>query len=259
MQNRIDSTDATATIRATLERTRLFADWPDETLSKLAAGGKLHSYKHGQMQCRYGDPCTGVWVVASGRICISRSWPDGRRMIFGFLPPGQMIGFIAVFDDHAMAFDATADGDVVMAHIPSRLFLDLVLPNAALMHQVLLLLCRNSRIDYEHVQMKTMNSPRVQVAKIILYHTRGMDMASGEWRITFSQDTVGELLGLTRQTVNKELAQLIREGILSRGYANLKVKDADRLMAIAWSDEPLCTTTPFVVGPAPVPVQPESI
>jgi CRP/FNR family cyclic AMP-dependent transcriptional regulator len=259
MQKHTANPDTPATIRATLERTRLFADWPDEIRVKLANGGKLLSYKHGEMPCHYGDPCTGVWVVVSGRIFTSRSWPDGRRMIFDFLPPGQMIGFIAVFDGQSMAFDATSDGDTVMAHIPRQLFLDLVLPNAALMKQVLLMVCRRSRIDYEHVQMKTMNSPRVQVAKIILYHTRGTDMASGEWKVTFSQDTVGELLGLTRQTVNKELAQLIREGVLARGYANLKVKDADRLMAIAWSDEPLCTSTPFVIEPNPPSLLPASI
>ena len=258
MQNRIDSTDATATIRATLERTRLFADWPDETLSHLAAGGELRRYEDGEMACRHGDPCTGVWVVVAGRLFTSRSWPDGRRMVIDFLPPGQMIGFIAIFDGEPMAFDATADGDAVVAHIPRQLFLDFVLPNAALMHHVGLMLCRRSRIDYEHIQMKTILSPRVQIAKIILYHTRGANAASGEPKVNFSQDVVGEMLGLTRQTVNKELAQLIRERILARGYANLVVKDVERLAEVAWSCEPLSTTAPFVLKPAPDSVLPDS-
>ena len=191
MQNRPASTDASITIRATLERTRLFAEWPDETLSRLAEGGKLRHYKDGEMPCRQGDPCTGVWVVVSGRLFTSRSWPDGRRMVIDFLPPGQMLGFIAIFDDEPMAFDATADGDAVVAHIPRQLFLDIVLPNAVLMHHVVLMLCRRSRIDYEHIQLKTMHSPRVQIAKIILYHTRGANTENGEPRSQFLAGCLG--------------------------------------------------------------------
>jgi CRP-like cAMP-binding protein len=193
MQNRTDSADPTTTIRATLERTRLFAEWPKETLSKLAEGSKLRRYTNGEMPCHHGDPCTGVWVVAEGRLYTSRSWPDGRRMMIDFLPPGQMIGFIAIFDDEPMAFDATADGDAVVAHIPRKLFLDVVLPNATLMHHVVLMLCRRSRIDYEHIQLKTMHSPRVQIAKILLYHTRGANGASKP-RINISRRYFGSRL-----------------------------------------------------------------
>ena len=257
MQTHTANADPTATIRSTLERTRLFADWPKETLSKLAEGGRLRHYKDGEMPCRHGDACTGVWIVVSGRLFTSRSWPDGRRMVIDFLPPGQMLGFIAVFDGEPMAFDATADGEAVVAYIPQKLFLDLVLPNAVLMHHVVLMLCRRSRIDYEHIQLKTMHSPRVQIAKIILYHTRGSNAAS-ESRVNFSQDVLGDILGLTRQTVNKELAQMIREGILARGYANLVVKDSERLAKLAWSYEPVSTAAPFVLKPAPDPVHPNS-
>jgi CRP/FNR family cyclic AMP-dependent transcriptional regulator len=257
MQNRTESVDPTAAIRATLERTRLFAEWPKETLSTLAEGSKLRRYKDGEMPCRHGEPCTGVWVVAEGRLYTSRSWPDGRRMMIDFLPPGQMIGFIAIFDDEPMAFDATADGDAVVAHIPRKLFLEVVLPNAALMHHVVLMLCRRSRIDYEHIQLKTMHSPRIQIAKILLYHTRGANAAS-EPRVNISQDVLGDILGLTRQTVNKELALMIREGILARGYANLVVKDTERLAELAWSYEPVSTAGPFVIKPAPASVHPDS-
>ena len=66
------------------------------------------------------------------------------------------------------------------------------------------------------------------------------------------------MLGLTRQTVNKELAQMIREGILVRGYANLVVKDPERLAELAWSYEPMSAAAPFALKPAPDRVHPNS-
>ena len=249
--------DSAETIRSTLQRTRLFADWPDDALTRLAAGSELRRYSSGEMPCHFGDACTGVWVVATGRLFSSRSWPSGRRMIFDFLPPGQMTGFIAAFDDEPMAFDITADMESSVVHIPRRLFLEVVLPDAALLHQVVLMLCRRSRIDYEHAQLMTMHSPRVRIAKVILYHTRGS--GGGEANVNFSQDVVGSLLGLTRQTVNKELAPLIRDGILSRGYGNLVVKDVKRLTEIAISEEPLSKSGMFTIQGAPKPLHSASI
>jgi CRP/FNR family cyclic AMP-dependent transcriptional regulator len=259
MQLQRISSDPVETIRSTLQRTRLFADWPDETLARLAAGSELRRYKHGEMPCHFGDTCTGVWVVATGRLYSSRTWANGRRMIFDFLPPGQLTGFLAVFDGLPMAFDITADGESTVVHIPRRLFLDIVLPDAALLHQIVLMLCRRSRIDYEHVQLKTINSPRVQLAKIILYHTRGSGDVDGETVVNFSQDVVGSLLGLTRQTVNKELAPMIRDGILARGYGNLIVKDVERLLEIAGSEEPLSKAATFTLKGAPKPLHGASI
>jgi hypothetical protein len=62
--------------------------------------------------------------------------------------------------------------------------------------------------------------------------------------LIFLQYVLGDLLGLTRQTVNKELAQMIRDGILARGYANIAVKDVERLAEIALSEEPLTQIAP---------------
>jgi CRP/FNR family transcriptional regulator, cyclic AMP receptor protein len=257
MQPKKISADPVETIRSTLQRTRLFADWPKETLARLAAGSELRRFKDGQVLCRSGDACTGVWVVAAGRLFSSRSWPNGRRMIFDFLPPGQMTGFVAAFDNEPMAFDITADAESSVVHIPRSLFLDIVVPDAALLHQMVQMLCRRSRLDYEHAQLMTMHSPRVRIAKVLLYHTRGS--ADGEPNVNFSQDTVGELLGLTRQTVNKELAPLVRAGILARGYASLVVKDVERLAEIALSEEPLSQSGAFVVQAAPKPLHRASI
>lgn len=258
MQPQKISSGSVDTVHTTLRRTRLFADWPEEVLARLAAGSELRICSPGEMVCHFGDTCSGVWVVATGRLYSSRTWATGRRMIFDFLPPGQLTGFLAVFDGQPMAFDVTSDGESTVVHIPRRLFLDIVLPDAALLHQMVLMLCRRSRIDYEHVQLKTMNSPRVQLAKVILYHTRGSGDA-GEPVVDFSQDVVGALLGLTRQTVNKELAPMIRDGILGRGYGTLVVKDVERLTQIAGSEEPLSKSMTFTLQGAPKPLHGASI
>jgi CRP/FNR family transcriptional regulator, cyclic AMP receptor protein len=255
MQNHIDNADPAATIRATLERTRLFASWPPETLARLTAGSELRHYKHDEMPCRQGDDTgAGIWVVATGRLYCSRSWPNGRHILFDLLPPGQMTGFLGVFDGEPMAFDYTADGDTSVVYIPRPLFLDVVLPDAALMRQVVLMLCRRSRIDYEHIQLKTIDSPRVQIAKAILYHARGSGEAGQDPNVNISQEIVASLLGLTRQTVNRELAPMIRDGILARGYVHLEVKDVERLMEIAGSEEPLSEAAKIILQGAPKPL-----
>ena len=96
-------------------------------------------------------------------------------------------------------------------------------------------------MDYERMLTTAYDTLRVQIAKALLYFTRGPqnDESPIQVAVRMAQDDVADLLGLSRQSVNRELAPLIRDGVVAWRYGKIEVLDPARLVAIAAEEEPL--------------------
>jgi CRP-like cAMP-binding protein len=51
--------------------------------------------------------------------------------------------------------------------------------------------------------------------------------------VRISQDLLGEMIGVTRKTVNHHLSKLERDGLLKLGYGRIELLDLERLRAVA--------------------------
>jgi CRP-like cAMP-binding protein len=72
-----------------LERTRLFRDLPVATIQQISALSFRRSYNHGAIVSSQADPGNALYGVATGRIRISASSPDGREMFLNIMEPGD--------------------------------------------------------------------------------------------------------------------------------------------------------------------------
>jgi CRP-like cAMP-binding protein len=102
------------------------------------------------------------------------------------------------------------------------------------------LLCRKLRIEYENTFMRTANSVRCQLARLILYWARGQIETSRGVRIPvgISQENMAAVLGKSRPTINKEIGTLIAEGILARSYRQIQILDVPALIDIIERENP---------------------
>lgn len=51
--------------------------------------------------------------------------------------------------------------------------------------------------------------------------------------VRLSQNDLASMLGLSRQTINKELGRLVEEGAIDMRYKRIRIVDAERLARIA--------------------------
>jgi len=231
----IQTSDRAALARAALHRTRLFADWPEEVLDALCAAGIMQRYRKGQSVVRQGDPPSGLWLITEGSLVNSRALHSGRRIVFEHLLPGQITGVLPVLDGLPAVFDVTVKDRAAALFIPRDAFIAVIRDDPRLLMRIVEFLCRRTRLDYENIQMKVVNSTRVQLVKIILYLARGPGLPGPEFEVPVgvSQDDVADMMGVTRQTVNKEMMPLLRAGILAWRYRRIYILDAKRLFDIA--------------------------
>ncbi len=222
-----------------LSRVRLFAGWPDAALERLCAAASLRKYSPGATVLAMNGELPYLVVLARGLLSVQRTLPSGKTVVFDFMMPGQSTSHITVFDGQPNAFDIVARAESEIVLIPREAILRVVRHDADRLFDVIQFLCRRARLDYESIHLRVANTLRCQLAKMILYWGRGSEVPSGfEVPVALSQDEFASLFGNSRQSVNRELARMVKEGMLALRYKRLYVVDVAKMAKIIQDEDP---------------------
>jgi len=227
-------------IRAALDCACLTSQWPAEALAELAAQSELRQYRDGERVAAAGDPIDAVWIVTEGSFIQSRTWQNGRRLLYSYLRAGQSAGVLAVLDRLPAVFDVTARGNGTMVVLGGEVLRALIRKYPVAARETMLYLCRRIRTDYDVIELHAMNSVRCRIAKSLLWIARG-NSPSGDGEMTIdtrlSQEDLADIVCAARQSVNRELRRLMKEGIIQQRYRAIIIADRRRLMEIGGEDE----------------------
>ena len=224
--------------RRVMQRTPWFASFDSETLERFLNEGRYVNLHRGEVLCRQGDVVSTVCVVIDGTLDVSFMTAQGKRHIVTHLEPGQLMNLIPVMDGQRAIHNAYAHENAIALLLPGALFREAVSaqpgPSAAMMR----LLCLRSRLLYESVSDSALLSLRERCARLLLslMSSYGLPREYGvAISLKLSQDELADMLGRTRQGVNKELKLLEREGIIEMTYSHFIVRDPQALSKIVES------------------------
>lgn len=227
-------------VRDIVTRTHLFSQWPPAMIDKLLEGTELRRYGDGETAIGYRSPSPYVAIVASGSFIVQRPRVGGDVMIIDYLMAGQATSFLAALDEMPASFETVASGVSELVLISRASLLAALALDPARYQDIVLMLCRKLRIEYENTFMRTANSVRCQLARVILYWARGQIQTPKGMRIPIgiSQENLAAVLGKSRPTINKEIGALIADGILARSYRQIQVLDVQALIEIVERENP---------------------
>ncbi|QDL38465.1 Crp/Fnr family transcriptional regulator [Rhodoferax sediminis] len=221
--------------RALLGRDPWFSHFDGATLDRFVKEGDLRQLASGEVLCRRGEAIGSLCVVIEGVLDVSHSAESGKRHVWSYLGPGQVMNLIPILDDQLSIHDVCAHGDSTLLLIPKESFLAAVTGQPDIARLLLRLLCLRSRVLYEHAADNALLSLRARCARMLLslMAVHGLPRPSGvAISLKLSQDEFADMLGRTRQSVNRELKQLERENIISMSYSHFVVRDEQALSAI---------------------------
>jgi CRP-like cAMP-binding protein len=92
-----------------LRTTSIFADLDEGELARIAETCQERTYQPGQSIFKEGEPGDCLFIVASGKVRISRIIPGSGEEALAVLQPGACFGEMAVFDRSTRSTDAIAD------------------------------------------------------------------------------------------------------------------------------------------------------
>lgn len=177
-------------------------------------------------------------MVVEGSLEVSQTASAGKRHIATCLEPGQLMNLIPVVDDQPALHDAYAHETARLLLIPKPMFIELMDQEPQVARRIAQLLCRRSRGLYESLSDQALRSLRERCARVLLglldaYGRPGEGGTSISLKL--SQEDFADMLGCSRQSANRELKQLARDGIIEMTYSSLRVVDEPALRAVALS------------------------
>jgi len=115
-----------------VRKTDMLRSLTPEQVQKLAAAASQVTLTPGQVLFHEGDSTGGVFIVAAGKITLTRK---GTRI--GDLGPGQMFGEMAALDGGPRVVTVTATEPTTLIYIPAEVYNAAVLENVAVLREVL--------------------------------------------------------------------------------------------------------------------------
>jgi len=210
----------------------LFSALSDEEAASLRASMTLVKVTKGHTLFKEGEEGDRLYVVLDGKLKLGKSSPDGRENLQEILGPGEMFGELSLFDPGPRTATATAITDAKLLMLPHEKVLDLITSQPAVSLELLRRLAQRLRDSRgEQSDLVFVDVPgRVAKAIIDLGERFGEQKEDGlHVKHDLTQEELAQLVGASRETVNKALADFAARGWVALEPRAVLVKDYERI------------------------------
>jgi CRP/FNR family transcriptional regulator, cyclic AMP receptor protein len=182
-----------------------------------------------------GDPNDGIYCILSGAVRFGAVAPSGKESMVALIEAPEWFGEIALFDDGVRTHDASADVTTTLLHLPLRHLTRLLASDPGAWRHLGRLLVRKLRVALALLEDLALEPPRVRVARCLinLFDGYGRRKGAPKYRVRVSQERLGMMLSLSRQTVNELLRQMEQESIIQCERGGVRLVDPGRLREAA--------------------------
>ncbi len=204
---------------AALRRTTLFGGLAERALTEIAARTVQRRYRKGNVIFVQGEAGERCFVIASGTVKISAYNADGREAVLAVLGAGDILGELALFEQSPRSADAAALEDAELLSLDAGSLNEAIHSHPEIAVALLSVLGMRLRQTNEAFQDIAFFDVPGRVARRLadLADAHGVDAAEGTLiDIALSQESLAQMVGATRESVNKALALLKRRGLVAR-------------------------------------------
>ncbi len=213
---------------AALSINPLFSGLGLENVRRIADLCTIQKFDAGEMLFQKGDPGDALYGLRRGRILITTSTAEGKRLTLNVLGSGDVFGEIALLDGRQRTADAVVGEASELYVIRRSAFNDLLLREPQIALRLIELLCERVRWTSDRVEEAYLSNLKVRLARRILKLAEDF----GE-EIQISQEDLSVLAGATRESVNRQLQAWKRSGLVSLGRSRITLLQAEALAAEA--------------------------
>ena len=214
------------------EHSHWFAALSTSQQQQLLAHARLVQLGAGQRLFSRGDEFDGIYVLLSGALLIAGVHSSGREALLTIVEAGDWIGEIALFDRKARTHDATASVPCQLLHLNNSALQQLVQQDPLWWQRFGQLLTEKMRLVFQALEDMSLLPASVRLARRLLMLCR-LHQQDERYLIPVQQEQLGQLLSLSRQTINQLLQQLVASGVIRTSYGEIEVLDLKLLKQAA--------------------------
>lgn len=210
----------------------LFKALDDEAATSLRKSMLLQELKKGQTLFKEGQTGDRLYLVKTGKVKLSHASGDGRESVFMVLGPGDMFGELSLFDPGPRTSTAIAvtDSEILgLGHSDLKPWLQ---DRPEVAQALLQALAHRLRRTSETMSDLVFADVPGRVAKALLELGEKFGSKTGTGLSVhhdLTQEELAQLVGASRETVNKALADFATRGWIRLETRSVELLDLDRL------------------------------
>jgi CRP/FNR family nitrogen fixation transcriptional regulator len=183
-----------------------------------------------------GDPANYSFKIISGAVRLCKMLTDGRRQIAEFRLAGDFFG-LESGDEHVLTAEALSD--VVVARYARTRLDRLEDDEPTLRRSMMTMLRRDLNSAQQHLIMLGRQTAKERVASFLFQLAERQDAQDGgSIEVPMGRQDIADYLGLTIETVCREITNLKRQRILSvPDRHHLVIRNMEALQAVADGEE----------------------
>ncbi len=215
-----------------IRKAPLFSALDDEAAEALKRSMAQVSLGRGQILFREGDSGDKLYVVADGKVKLGRTSSDGRENLLAVLGPGEMFGELSLFDPGPRTATATAVTDVQIFALGHSDLTTWVSERPAVALSLLKQISSRLRRTNEVIGDLVFSDVPGRVAKALLDLSNRFGVESEDGVHVghdLTQEELAQLVGASRETVNKALADFAGRGWIRLEARAVVLLDLERL------------------------------
>ncbi|MGH7065549.1 MAG: Crp/Fnr family transcriptional regulator [Stellaceae bacterium] len=215
--------------RRILEEHYLLGKLSSSEIDHLLNYARVETYPAGQEIYAKGSPGQSMFAVLRGAAKMSSVSSEGKEIVLNIIYEGDIFGEIALLDGKERSADAVAMIDCQVLVFNRRDVLPVLERHADICLMLIRILCERLRRTSAQVEDVLFRHLEARIAKALLelaQHTSGPGGRGAPLDLHLSQRDLGNLVGSTRESVNKQLQIWQRAGLIDVAKGTIMIRNA---------------------------------
>ena len=214
-----------------------FCRWPEKEREAFRQIKVIISRPAGETLFVEGQPCRGIYIVCEGRVKLSATSRNGDTIIFKIAKPGDVLGLNTsiLATEHNMT--AETGQPCQLSFVKQVDFLEFLRRYGNARLQVATHLSLECQQAYQQIRSLTKHSATQRIARLMVDWSHGNPLAfpAGKIRMmmALTQEEIGQVIGMSRETVTRTLGSLRRQQIAEIHDSTLLIHDLAALQRLA--------------------------
>ncbi len=226
-------------LAAALEKTALLAGLSQPELRSLAARTVRKLFSAGELLFSEGEPCTGLNIIASGKVRIFKTSMSGREQVLAVNGPGESVAELPVFDGGPYPASAVAIESCEIAFISRRDFNAYCMEHPEVALKVLSVVGARLRRLVGIIEELSFTTIRQRLISVLLKLARSQGKRTErgtEFLLPGTHQELANQLGTVRELISRNLMRLQAEGLIDVDARQIVVKEMKGLRALLEKD-----------------------
>ncbi|MEW4468229.1 Crp/Fnr family transcriptional regulator [Parasphingorhabdus sp. JC815] len=199
---------------------------------RLVNEGRLTRLGVGEWAQSEGDNRMGLFIVIRGLLHSYCAAPGDKSVLIGLVGPGSVLGHATCYSGGPRMVTAVCVEPSLLLEISETALDEIANQSPEIWRAIASFAYTHTRAALRMAAEVISLRPRERIAARLVAMAES-DRPDETSILKISQELLGEMMGLTRKTMNIHLSAFEKAGFLKVGYAQIEIYDPDGLKEIA--------------------------